>query len=105
MNLKPIIYVLSLLFMTATAAQAHTPLCACFDNGDNTITCEGGFSDGSSASGVAMRIEASDGTILMEGAMDADSTFTFTRPESDFTVIFDAGEGHVIEVPDRNIIF
>ncbi|MBK1637032.1 hypothetical protein CKO19_14985, partial [Rhodovulum adriaticum] len=30
-------------------AQAHTPLCACYDNGDGTVLCEGGFSDGSSA--------------------------------------------------------
>ncbi len=104
MTVKPFVLAAALLFMTTAAAQAHTPLCSCFDNGDNTITCEGGFSDGSSASGVAMRIQAADGSILMEGAMDADSTYTFTRPAGDFTVLFDAGEGHVIEVPSRNIV-
>ena len=103
MTVKPFALAAALLFMTIAAAQAHTPLCSCFDNGDNTITCEGGFSDGSSASGVVMRIQSADGAILMEGAMDADSTYTFTRPEGDFTVLFDAGEGHVIEVPSRNI--
>ena len=40
----------------AAIAQAHTPLCSCFDNGDDTVTCEGGFSDGSSASGVPVRV-------------------------------------------------
>jgi hypothetical protein len=40
----------------AAQALAHTPLCSCYDNGDGTVTCEGGFSDGSSASGVQMRV-------------------------------------------------
>ena len=37
-------------------ALAHTPLCSCYDNGDCTVTCEGGFSDGSPAAGVQMRV-------------------------------------------------
>lgn len=36
---------------------AHTPLLSVFDNGDGTITCEGGFSNGASAEGVEIRIE------------------------------------------------
>ena len=48
--------VLGLTMLFATAALAHSPLCSCFDNGDGTITCEGGFSDGSSASGVKMQV-------------------------------------------------
>ena len=84
-------------------ALAHTPLCSCFDNGDGSITCEGGFSDGSSASGVQMRVEDSSGKILMEGKMDEDSEYTFDRPGSDYTVVFDAGEGHRIQVPGTDI--
>lgn len=84
-------------------ALAHTPLCSCFDNGDGSITCEGGFSDGSSASGVRMRVEDSSGKILMEGKMDEDSEYTFDRPGSDYTVVFDAGEGHRIQVPGTDI--
>ena len=30
----------------AGAALAHTPLFSCWDNGDGTLSCEGGFSDG-----------------------------------------------------------
>ena len=33
----------------AGVALAHTPLCSCYDNGDGSVECEGGFSDGSSA--------------------------------------------------------
>ena len=92
------------LLVTAATAQAHTPLCSCFDNGDDTITCEGGFSDGSSASGVAMRIETPDGRVLLEGKMSEDSEFTFDKPKEDYMVMFDAGEGHKIKVPGKEIV-
>ena len=84
-------------------ALAHTPLCSCFDNGDGSITCEGGFSDGSSASGVQMRVEDKSGKILIEGKMDEDSEYTFDQPKGDYTVVFDAGEGHRIQVSSKEI--
>ena len=92
------------LLLTATISQAHTPLCSCFDNGDETITCEGGFSDGSSASGVTMRIETPDGSVQLEGKMNEDSEFTFDKPKGDYVVMFDAGEGHKIKVPGKEIV-
>ena len=85
-------------------AFAHTPLCSCFDNGDNTITCEGGYSDGASVSGVTMRIEALDGGVQLEGKMNEDSEFTFEKPGVDYVVVFDAGEGHRIKVQGKEII-
>ncbi len=88
----------------ATVALAHTPLCSCFDNGDETITCEGGFSDGSSASGVEMRIETPKGEVLLKGKMSEDSEFTFDKPKGDYVVMFDAGEGHKIKVPGKEIV-
>ncbi|SDE07173.1 hypothetical protein [Desulfuromonas thiophila] len=93
-----------LLALTAATALAHTPLCSCYDNGDGTITCEGGFSDGSSASGVAVRVEASDGTVLKAGRMDADSEFQFDKPDSSYRVLFDAGPGHVISIDGSSIV-
>ncbi len=87
----------------ASVAQAHTPLCSCFYDDDVTITCEGGFSDGSSASGVAMRVESPDGKVLLEGKMSEDSEYTFKKPKGDFFVIFDAGEGHRIKVAPSDI--
>ena len=37
------------LAASAPAAYGHNAICDCFDNGDDTITCEGGFSDGAKA--------------------------------------------------------
>nr|WP_320012559.1 hypothetical protein [uncultured Desulfobulbus sp.] len=92
------------LLLSAGLAHAHTPLCSCFDNGDQTITCEGGFSDGSSASGVAMRVEGGAGKVLTEGKMNENSEYTFTKPAGEYTVVFDAGEGHRITVPGAEIV-
>lgn len=94
---------LVLLSTPLSVAQAHTPLVLCMDNGDNTITCQGGFSDGSSAAGVTMRIKAADGRVLLEGRMDDNSEFTFDKPRGDFSVVFDAGAEHRLQVPGRQI--
>ncbi|MEA3279410.1 MAG: hypothetical protein U9Q38_02245 [Thermodesulfobacteriota bacterium] len=90
------------LFM-AGQALAHTPLCSCYDNGDGTITCEGGFSDGSSAAGVEIRALNSTGKVIIKGRMTEDSEFTFKKPSGDYKVEFDAGPGHVVEVPGSEI--
>ncbi|GAB7079414.1 hypothetical protein [Megalodesulfovibrio paquesii] len=96
-------------FLAATLAQgpapahAHSALCACVDNGNGTITCEGGFSDGASATGVRVFVRDNSDTTLHRGEMDALSTFTFPKPEGEYTVIFDAGPGHQVEVQSRSI--
>jgi hypothetical protein len=89
--------------LLASQAWAHTPLCSCYDNGDGTITCEGGFSDGSSAAGVQMHVEQNGG-VLLKGKMDENSEFTFDTPADDYKVVFDAGEGHVIEIDGKEIV-
>lgn len=94
----------SILLFSATSCYAHTPLCSCFDNGDNTVTCEGGFSDGSSASGVPVYVKSADGKVLIEGAMTEDSEYTFDKPTGEYMVLFDAGEGHKITVPGSEIV-
>ncbi|MGD9158813.1 MAG: hypothetical protein PVG39_10435 [Desulfobacteraceae bacterium] len=83
---------------------AHAPLCSCYDNGDGSVTCEGGFSDGSSASGVRVRIEDPKGKIMIKGKMDEDSEFTFDKPSGKYKVVFDAGEGHEIEIDSKDIV-
>jgi hypothetical protein len=90
------------LFFTGIC-QAHTPLFSCYDNGDGSITCEGGFSDGSSAAGVAVRVVDKDGKVLMADKLDEFSEYTVDKPSGEFTVIFDAGEGHQIKVPGKEI--
>lgn len=92
------------MLFAPTIAAAHSPICDCFDNGDNTITCEGGFSDGSSAAGVNMYIKDSSGKDLYVGKMSQDSEYTFEKPKGDYMVIFDAGGGHSVEVDGKKIV-
>lgn len=87
----------------ASLVAAHTPICDCYDNGDDTITCEGGFSDGGTAVGVPMRVVDTTGRVLIEGTMSDNSDFTFARPDVDFLVEFEGGEGHVIQIDGRDI--
>jgi type 1 fimbria pilin len=104
MKTRMILMTMALVLVLAGSAFAHTPLCSCFDEGDGTITCEGGFSDGSSAAGVTMYVEDGGGHTLLKGKMDEDSEFTFDKPNDDFTVVFDAGEGHTIEIDGKEIV-
>jgi hypothetical protein len=91
------------VFFFASRALAHTPLMACFDNGDDTVTCNGGFSDGSAAAGVSIRVVDEQDRVLLEGKMNSDSEYTFDRPPGAFTVVFDAGPGHVVKEKSSNI--
>lgn len=78
------------------AANAHSPLFDCFDNADGTATCEGAFSDGASAVGIGIRVELASGRVLMQGVMDEASSYTFDIPDEEYSVYFEAGEGHEI---------
>ncbi|MBG0774905.1 MAG: hypothetical protein H0S85_00535 [Desulfovibrionaceae bacterium] len=88
----------------ASAAMAHTPLFSCFDNGDSTISCEGGFSDGSSAAGVAVHLLGADGKVLAEHKLNDYSEVTIKKPDGAYSVQFDAGEGHRIKIAGSDIV-
>ena len=90
------------LALISTWSFGHSALMSCFDNGDETITCEGGFSDGSSASGVYFIIEQ-DKKEIFETRMNENSEVTFKKPNGDFTVILDAGEGHEVYIESDDI--
>jgi len=94
---------LPLLALAATAVYAHNAICDCFDNGDETITCEGGFSDGGKAVGVPVHVFDQSGKVLIDGKMSDKSDFTFAKPKVDFRVEFDAGQGHVVTIDGRDI--
>jgi len=102
MNRRLALFLLPLTGMVQLA-NAHNPICDCYDNGDKTITCEGGFSDGGTAVGVAMRIFDEAGKVLIEGVMSDQSDFTFTKPDGNFRVEFEGGAGHVIQIDSRDI--
>ncbi len=91
------------LIAMGMAAHAHNAICDCFDNGDDTITCEGGFSDGGKAVGVPVRVLDGAGKVLIDGKMSDKSDYTFAKPKVDFRVEFDAGQGHVVTIDGRDI--
>ncbi|WP_051630336.1 hypothetical protein [Afifella pfennigii] len=90
--------------MLAGQAAAHTPLFSCYDNGDGTVLCEGGFSDGASAANVPVLVKDAGGGVVVEGKLDANSEFEFDKPEGDYSVSFEGGEGHHIEIPGAEIV-
>jgi hypothetical protein len=91
------------LLVVAATAHGHNAICECFDNGDGTITCEGGFSDGGKAAGVPLRVLDQAGKVLIDGKMGDQSDYTFDKPKVDFRVEFDAGQGHVVTIDGRDI--
>lgn len=101
-NLICVFAVLACLALAGTAL-AHTPICSAYLNDDGTVTCEGGFSDGSSAAGVSMTVRTPEGQVLIEGEMDEFSEFTFEKPDVPFEVEFNAGPGHAVIIKGETI--
>jgi len=93
-----------LLAASCTSAWAHSALLNCYDNADGTFTCQGGYSDGSSATGIRIVVRDSSGTILQEARLDSNSEVVLQRPQGDFTVLFDGGSGHSVEVDGRSLV-
>ena len=89
---------IALFALTAGTATAHSPICFCFAEPDDSVICEGGFSDGASAEGVAIRVFDTQDRVLIDGSMNASSEFSFAKPSSDFYIVFDAGNNHTVTV-------
>ncbi len=87
-----------------STAWAHSALLNCFDNADNTFTCQGGFSDGSSATGIRIVLMDAGGTVLQEAQLNADSEIVLPYPRGDFKVLFDGGPGHSVEITGDVIV-
>ena len=102
--MKPLFYAFAPLLLLGASALAHTPLFACYDNADGTVLCEGGFSDGSSAAGVTIRVLGADGSILLESQLNHLSEIELDKPDGEYTAVFDAGEGHRLEIPSSRIL-
>jgi hypothetical protein len=100
--MKKISITLILASILGANLYAHSAIMSCFDNGDGTITCEGGFSDGSSASGTKFRVEEG-GKATFATKMNEDSEVTFKKPSGEYTAVFDAGEGHQVLVSGNDI--
>jgi len=89
--------------MFGSTAWAHHPVASCKQVAKQMIECEGGFSDGSKAAGVAMEVLGYDEKVLLSSKLDSHSKLRFKRPDVDFYVLFDAGPGHVVEIDQADI--
>lgn len=93
---------LLMLAILANSLFAHTAIMNCFDNGDETITCEAGFSDGSTASGVSFYIEQ-NGKKVLEDKFPESSEITFKKLSGAYNLVFDGGEGHRVSIKSSSI--
>lgn len=104
MKLKFVAFSLGLMLASPVMAQAHSALFDCFDNGDGTIYCQGGYSDGSSAKGVKITVSDAGGKVLEQGQLDTNSEVTLKKPAGDYFVTFEGGEGHSLKLDGKNIV-
>ncbi len=101
--MKKIVLSLVISLFVVSNASAHSALMSCFDEGDGTVTCEGGFSDGSSASGVNFYVEV-NGKKIVETKMSEFSEVNFKKPAGDYQAVFNAGEGHKVYIDGKDIV-
>ncbi|MDO5483782.1 MAG: hypothetical protein Q4F27_02635 [Desulfovibrionaceae bacterium] len=92
------------ILMGTESAFGHSALLNCYDNGDGTFTCQGGYSDGSSATGIRIVVRDGSNTVLQEARLDSNSEVVLQRPQGDFTVLFDGGSGHSVEVDGNSLV-
>jgi hypothetical protein len=94
---------LAALPIVPSLASAHSAVFDCYNEKDGNVSCEGGFSDGTSAAGIAVKVLDSSDKLLLSGAIDREGRFSFKRPSGDFRVIFDAGKGHSVTLLSSDI--
>jgi len=59
------------------AASAHGPVFDCYNEHDDWVMCEAGYTDGSSAVGRKIHVQDTSNKVLLEGTVDQDNSFTF----------------------------
>ncbi len=95
---------LALVLAMPVMSFAHSPIFDCFDNGDGTVSCQGGFSDGSSAAGVKVHVKDASGKVVETKNLDKNGELSMKKPEGKYSLELDAGEGHAINVPSDKIV-
>ncbi len=87
----------STLLFTSSLAHAHYPLMTC-NAEKQLITCEAGFSDGSPATNKRVSVLDYNENLLQKLTTDKRSQVSFTRPEGEFYIRFDAGHEAPVEI-------
>jgi hypothetical protein len=88
---------------------AHPPLVSqptfeCANAGALRVTCHGSFVDGRSAAGVVVRVLDRLDHVVYVGNVDRAGRITFRKPDAEFHVVFDAGQGNVLTILGSEVI-
>ena len=57
-----------------------------------------------SPTGIRIVVRDSSGVVLQEARLDSNSEVTLNRPQGDFSVLFDGGAGHSVEVRGDSLV-
>ena len=79
-------------------AQMHVPTFQCANNGALRVTCIGSFLDGRSAAGITARVFDKHDHMVYVGTVDSQGRITFRKPDAEFHIVFDAGQGNVLTI-------
>lgn len=82
---------------------AHEPVTRCFLLDEATVRCRGAANDGDEMPGSRMEVIALNGEPLLDGKLESDSTWTFSKPAQPFYVLFDTGPGLQVTVEQDEI--
>jgi hypothetical protein len=77
-------------------AQMHVPTFQCVNSGALRVTCVGTFLDGRSAAGITARVFDKHDRLVYVGTVDSQGRITFRKPDAEFHIVFDAGQGNVL---------
>ncbi len=94
---------LASVLMFPSSALAHSALFTCFDLGDGTLECEGGFSNGQSAAGLKVVVADGSGKEISSTVLDQNSLVIIKKPAGNYTVTMDGGKGHTATVKSSDI--
>lgn len=94
--------IIAMAVLTMQPAWSHASYLSC-KKSDDVIHCKGGFSDGSSAYGVRVKVLSYDEEVLFEGRLNKKAEISFPSPQGEFYVKFDGGAGHEAEIDYTDI--
>ncbi len=76
----------------------HIPTFQCANSGALRVTCVGTFIDGRSAAGITARVFDKHDHLVYVGTVDSQGHITFRKPDAEFHIVFDAGQGNVLTI-------
>ncbi|OAN12959.1 hypothetical protein A3K86_14895 [Photobacterium jeanii] len=91
------LFLLSCGALFSASAFAHFPIMSCWSESEQ-IVCHAGYSDGSTAVDYDIHLYDYDDTLIAKETTDKGSKVRFTKPDTDFYIVFDAGHESPVEV-------